>query len=64
MFQARHFTFIANAIKEMCDDIPGSPADFHRNRVARHFAKKLQATNPQFDRDRFLTACGVPEGER
>jgi len=27
--------------------------------IARNLANALQADNPRFDRDRFLTACGV-----
>jgi hypothetical protein len=27
-------------------------------------ATALRDTNPRFDSDRFLEACGVPEGER
>ena len=27
--------------------------------LARNLADALQADNPRFDRDRFLTACGV-----
>lgn len=27
--------------------------------TARHIANALERTNPRFDRERFLTACGV-----
>jgi len=27
--------------------------------LAHQFASELQADNPRFDRDKFLTACGV-----
>jgi|DEB0MinimDraft_3_1074331.scaffolds.fasta_scaffold13059_5 hypothetical protein len=33
-------------------------ADQHRL-TARHVANALERTNPRFDRDRFIEACGV-----
>lgn len=33
-------------------------AEQHRI-TARHIANALERTNPRFDRERFLTACGV-----
>ena len=32
-------------------------------RLASHFADALATTNPNFDRQRFLDACGVKEPE-
>lgn len=42
----------AAAIEATCDEI------------ARALASALAATNPRFDRDRFLAACAVSEPER
>jgi hypothetical protein len=55
-FQRRHFEFIATTIAvELMHDL--TKAD--RLRVATRFADSLQATNPNFNRARFLGACGV-----
>jgi hypothetical protein len=32
-----------------------------RDTVAAHFADALERTNPRFDRERFLKACGVAQ---
>lgn len=51
-FQHRHFAKIAAIIADIPD--AGYRAD-----MAMHFADKLDATNPNFNRDRFLAACMV-----
>jgi hypothetical protein len=51
--QHRHYAVIAGILKEM-----GTPLN---GRVAVHFADKLQAANANFDRNRFLRACGLRE---
>lgn len=48
--QHRHFAFIAKMVSELPDSV-------NRLTVARSFAYELHATNPSFDRDRFLAAC-------
>jgi hypothetical protein len=45
----RHFQLIADALRE-------SAAPEH---VARAMADALATTNPRFNRERFLAACGV-----
>lgn len=50
--QHRHFVTIAAIIAAM-------PRDLLTRSVAEHFADNLRATNPRFDRKRFLVACGV-----
>lgn len=50
--QHRHFAVIAGIILDM----PGLTA---RPLVARHFADRLAGTNENFDRARFLKACGI-----
>lgn len=52
LFQHRHFAFIAATIKQTHDD-------FRRMHMAYAFANELEKTNPNFDRDRFLRACGI-----
>lgn len=52
--QRRHFKLIAETIADF-----GYPAD--QRRLAAHFANKLAATNPLFNRARFLRACGVED---
>ena len=48
----RHFEIVASSIRatEM-------PADV-RQRVADQLAQQLSSTNPRFDRQRFVRACG------
>jgi len=48
----RHFAFIAATIASM-------PGDIERRIAAIHFAHECAATNPKFDRARFLAACGI-----
>lgn len=50
--QRRHFNTIAAIIARM-DNFDHFPGD-----VAAHFARELASTNPNFDRARFLRACG------
>ena len=65
--QRRHFELIAEAIRELRIDNgasynPSQPlADFVRSPLAYTFAAKLSATNPNFDRARFLRACGISD---
>ncbi len=49
----KDFQLIADTIK--ASDL--GPTD--RLSLARDFADALRSTNPQFDRARFLAACGV-----
>ena len=46
----RHFSTVAAIIRNF-----GYPQE--RERIAQHFANELRATNPRFDRDRFVRAC-------
>ena len=52
--QRRHFELIAEIIECYGDDV-------QQRECALHFANYLLRTNPQFDRARFLKACGVEE---
>lgn len=53
----RHFAKIAGIIATLPRDLDGHFCS--RAETARHFAAELSCTNPRFDRDRFLRACGV-----
>lgn len=56
--QRRHFELIAETIAELADgNHPLHGQDIRM--IALRFANKLRATNPNFNRDRFLRACGV-----
>lgn len=53
----RHFAVIAGIINRVRDHSPSS--ENRADDMARVFASELAATNPRFDRARFLKACGV-----
>lgn len=57
--QRRHFELIASVIHSMT----GEDFEGLRPVIARRFANELATTNPQFQRDKFLKACGVSDGE-
>jgi len=59
--QHRHFATIAVIIKDMCELYVGPERNtcFFPAEIARHFADRLAETNPRFDRERFLEACGL-----
>jgi hypothetical protein len=48
----KDFVFFTVAIKDF-----GYPQE--RSRLAQHFANYFAKSNPRFDRNRFLKACGV-----
>jgi hypothetical protein len=52
----KDFELIAATIKAQRDVTPNLCVDL----LARDFADVLKATNKQFNRDKFLRACGVP----
>lgn len=59
--QRRHFELIAETIASV-DDSERYADSVHpeaKRTFAYAFANKLRATNPNFNRDRFLRACGV-----
>ncbi len=55
--QHRHFTTIATILSRLVITTDLSAND--RKEIAAHFAMELRATNPKFDRARFLRACGL-----
>jgi hypothetical protein len=48
----RHFEIVAASVRNT-----DMPADV-RERVASQLASELSSTNPRFDRQRFIRACG------
>lgn len=54
----KHFAFIAATIKEMAENTTYADC---APVVARHFARRLRATNATFKESKFLEACGVQE---
>jgi len=57
--QHRHFATIATIIREIDEGLIPCSEDATRKFMAELFADRLGATNPKFDRRRFLMACGV-----
>lgn len=51
----KHFELIARVLRNLDGTVPHAD----RKATAEAFADELRATNPNFDRARFLTACGV-----
>ena len=56
--QHRHFAVIAGILASLDRDSHGLSAGQHRD-ICETFADELAGTNPNFDRARFLTACGL-----
>lgn len=50
MFQKRHYEFLASVL-----------AEYGRQDISLKMARALKADNPNFNYDRFLTACGVDD---
>ena len=59
----QHFQFFADCIKDAMTETPNDLFSAQDRivlmRLAERTAKAMVATNPAFDRERFLTACGV-----
>lgn len=56
--QHRHFATIAAIIADKFGEKTTS-TEWNQKDIANHFADALTATNPKFDRARFLRACGL-----
>ena len=56
VLQHRHFAAISKVIACLEPSREYSPDE-----ITAYFAQALRATNPRFDRARFLRACGVAE---
>ena len=63
--QRRHFELIAETIKRARFAPNVSPfqgiSEKDHELIAREFSQSLHATNPNFNRARFLRACGVED---
>lgn len=63
--QRAHFEMIAGVLKTARDHFQNYRGTAHPARVtesvALEFAHSLAATNPNFRRDDFLSACGIEE---
>lgn len=60
MMTRKDYVLIAEAVAEAIGDMVDHPARVAGgHQVARSLARSLCTTNPLFDRERFLTACGV-----
>lgn len=64
-FQHRHFATIADILKRRFTHAPDmrrldehGPLRWSTLDICEIFADELGATNPKFDRDRFMRACG------
>ena len=61
--QRRHFEAIAQVIRELpttFDDRRDGVSDpTYREKVTQEFAEMLETTNPLFNLERFVLACGV-----
>lgn len=57
----KDFVLIANALKDAAEMASTAHPDFRRgvNQAASDIAYALRTTNPRFDRERFLKACGM-----
>lgn len=58
--QHRHFATVAAILAGLDKDALGLSDGQHLN-LCQDFADELAGTNHNFDRDRFLAACGVQE---
>lgn len=59
--QRAHFQLIADVLKGVKGFYPPVGEAQHEN-IAEAFADRLRSTNPNFNRSRFLEACGVQDG--
>jgi hypothetical protein len=59
----QHFALIAEVIKDAQSEFTSALGDEHgqmaQEIISTLFASELRQTNPNFNRDRFLRACGV-----
>lgn len=59
MMERRHFELIARVLEEQKPSGWDDLEDAMWRRIVHNFADALAPTNPLFDRERFLKACGV-----
>ena len=59
----KHYQAIADAFRESMPRNPSSETVRYMRNASRDIADTLEATNPRFDRVRFLDACGFYRSE-
>lgn len=57
----KHYISIAKIISERLNNVKNLDAQLEAANIASRLATYLQAENPNFNRERFLSACGVRE---
>ena len=58
----KHFVLVAKTLR--AEKESGGRAEFYSvKRLAKNFARAFAAANPDFDRARFMTACGLASFE-
>ena len=56
----KDFELIADTIRNLRDaSYESGVNELQREMIAKQFAAALRSTNPNFNRDRFVRACGV-----
>lgn len=55
----KHYVAVAEKMASRMEEVHGSAETFLLLSVVRDLAGIFQADNPNFDRNRFLAACGV-----
>jgi hypothetical protein len=61
MFTRKHYQFIADNFNTLLDNATDDHEAFVIDEAARFFADKLKQNNSRFNKDRFLSACGLTE---
>ena len=57
--QRRHFEFISDVIASLPNDNVGNIMKYY---ITQRFVMELKATNPQFNEEKFIKACGGKHG--
>lgn len=60
MLTRKHFRTVAEILKEAREDYAGgTPTELVLDYIENYLADFLATQNPNFDRERFLRACGL-----
>ena len=59
----KDFQLIATVFKQAREDAVDKKSRLAGDVIALRMARELKTTNPRFDADRFLNACGIPSTE-
>ena len=63
MFQHRHYEFLASWLRSQLANANSSAQHYHKC-YAHDLAHRLADDNSRFNRERFLTACGIAKDEQ